>query len=87
MCQRCYTKRRVNNQKVQKYKSVLNEKLRVKNAPKLSAKYLKDKNMEKQTNTKHSCDPKDIFKSAENFLGKLNTKEDSNSKWGYMRQF
>ena len=54
----------------------------MKNAPKLSAKYLKDKNMEKQTNTKHSCDPKDIFKSAENFLGKLNTKEDSNSKWG-----
>ena len=87
MCKRCYTKRRVNNQKVQKYASVLDKNLSVKNALKHSAKYLKDKNMEKQTNKKHSSNSEDIFKSAENFLKKLNIKEDSSSKWGYMRRF
>ena len=34
------------------------------NAPKVSAKYLKVKNMQNQTNAKHSRSPEDIFKSA-----------------------
>ena len=33
--------------------------------------------MQNQTNTKHFSNPEDIFKSAKNFLEKLNTKEDS----------
>ena len=32
--------------------------------------------MQSQTNTKHFRNPEDIFKSAKNFLEKLNTKED-----------
>ena len=38
-----YTKRSVNNQKVQKFVPVLKENLNLKNAPKLSAKYLQGK--------------------------------------------
>ena len=38
-----YTKRTVNNQEVQKFVPVLEGNLSVKNAPKLSAKYLQDK--------------------------------------------
>ena len=38
-----YTKRSVNNQKAQKSVPVLERNLSVKNAPKLSAKYLQDK--------------------------------------------
>ena len=33
--------------------------------------------MQSQTNTKHFRTTEDIFKSAKNFLEKLNTKEDS----------
>ena len=33
--------------------------------------------MQNQTNTKHFSNPEDIFKSAKNFLGKRNPKEDS----------
>ena len=38
--------------------------LECENAPKVSAKYLKVKNMQNQTNAKHSRSPEDIFKSA-----------------------
>ena len=43
ICKRSYTKESINNQKVQKFVPVLDENLSVKNAPKLSAKYLEDK--------------------------------------------
>ena len=43
ICKKSYTKESVNNQKVQKFVPVLDENLSVKNAPKLSAKYLEDK--------------------------------------------
>ena len=43
ICKRNYTKESINNQKVQKFVSVLDGNSRVKNAPKLSAKNLEDK--------------------------------------------
>ena len=43
ICKRSYTKRSVNNQKVQKFVAVLDGNFSVKNVPKRSAKYLKDK--------------------------------------------
>ena len=42
------------NQKLQKFVSVLEENLSVKNAPKISAKYLQDKTCKTKTNAKHS---------------------------------
>ena len=43
ICKRSYTKETVNNQKVQKFVPALHENLSVKNASKLSVKYLEDK--------------------------------------------
>ena len=42
------------NQKVQNFVPVLEENLSVKNAPKLSAKYLQNKTYKTTTNAKHS---------------------------------
>ena len=54
---------------------VLDGNLNVKNAPKLSAKYLEDKICKiKQT---QNINPEVIFKSAKSFLEKRNPKEDS----------
>ena len=44
---------------------------------KTSCKIFCRQNMQNQTNTKHSSNPEDIFKSAKSFLEKLNHKEDS----------
>ena len=65
-----------NNQKVQKFVPVLEENLSVKNAPKLSAKYLQDQNMQNQTN---QITLENIFKSTKSVLGKCSTKEDSSN--------
>ena len=43
MCKRSFTKKSVNNQKVQNFVPVLDGKLTVKKAPKPSGKYLVDK--------------------------------------------
>ena len=64
---------------MQKFVPVLEGNLSVKNAPKLSAKYLQDKKMQNQTNAKHSIDPVDIFKSTKNVFEKCSTKEDSSN--------
>ena len=65
-----------NNQKVHKFVPVLEENLSVKNAPKLSAKYLQDQNMQNQTN---QITLENIFKSTKSVLGKCSTKEDSSN--------
>ena len=43
ICKTIYTKESLNNQNVQKFVPVLDDKLSAKNAPKLSAKYLEEK--------------------------------------------
>ena len=63
-----------NNEKVQKLVPVLDGNLSVKNAAKLSVKYLDDKISNKY---KQSSNFEDIFKSAKNCLEKLSAKEDS----------
>ena len=66
MSQTSYTKRSVNNQKLQKFVPVLEGNLSVKNAPKLSAKYLQEKTCKIKANAKHSIHSEDIFKSTKN---------------------
>ena len=66
MSKTSYTKRSVNNQKLQKFVPVLEGNLSVKNAPKLSAKYLQDKTCKIKANAKHSIHSEDIFKSTKN---------------------
>ena len=68
-----------NNQKVQKFVPVLEENLSVKNAPKLSAKYLQDKTCKTKQMQNILLTLKDIFKSTKSVLGKCSTKEDSSN--------
>ena len=58
---------------MQKFVPLLEGNLSLKNAPNFSAKYLQKKNLEDQTNVKHSSNPADIFKSTKNVLEKLNS--------------
>ena len=66
-----------NNQKVQKFVPVLEENLSVKNAPKLSAKYLQDKTCKIKQMQNIPLTLEGIFKSTKSVLGKCSTKEDS----------
>ena len=68
-----------NNQKVQKFVPVLEENLSVKNAPKLSAKYLQDKTCKTKQMQNIPLTLEDIFKSTKSVLGKCSTKEDSSN--------
>ena len=52
-------------------------KLECEKCSKTFCKIFGRQNMQNQTNTKHFSNPEDIFKSAKNFLEKLNPKEDS----------
>ena len=61
---------------MQKLVPVLEENLSVKNAPKLSAKYLQDKTC-KIKQMQNIPLPEDIFKSTKNVLEKRGTKENS----------
>ena len=79
MSKASYTKRSVNNQKLQKFVPVLEGNLSVKNAPKLSAKYLQDKTCKIKANAKHSIHSEDIFKSTKNVSKKRSTKEGSSN--------
>ena len=65
-----------NNQKVQKFVPVSKENLSVKNAPKLSAKYLQDKTGKTKQIQNIPLTLEDIFKSTKSVLGKCSTKED-----------
>ena len=76
ICKTSYTRRSVNNQKVQKFVRVLEVNLIVKNAPKRPAKYLQDKTCKIKQMQNISL-PEDIFKSTKNVLEKFGTKEDS----------
>ena len=67
------------NQKVQKFGPVLEENLSVKNAPKHSAKYLKDKTCKTKQMQNIQLTLEDIFKSTKSVLGKCSTKEDSSN--------
>ena len=68
-----------NNQKVQKFVPVLEENLSVKNAPKLSAKYLQDKTCKTKQMQNIPLTLEDIFKSTKSILRKCSTKEDSSN--------
>ena len=68
-----------NNQKVQKFVPVLEENLSVKNAPKLSAKYLQDKICKTKQMQNITLTLEDIFKSTKSALRKCSTKEDSSN--------
>ena len=68
-----------NNQKVQKFVPVLEENLSVKNAPKLSAKYLQDKTCKTKQMQNIPLTLEGIFKSTKSVLGKCSTKEDSSN--------
>ena len=68
-----------NNQKVQKFVPVLEENLSVKNAPKLSAKYLQDKTCKTKQMQNITLTLEDIFKSTKSALRKCSTKEDSSN--------
>ena len=68
-----------NNQKVQKFVPVLEENLSVKNAPKLSAKYLQDKTCKTKQMQNITLTLEDIFKSTKSALRKCITKEDSSN--------
>ena len=48
-----------------------------KKCSKTFCKIFRKQNRQNQTDTKHSSNPEDIFKSAKNFLEKINPKEDS----------
>ena len=65
-----------NNQKVQKFVPVLEENLSVKNAPKLSRKYLQDKTCKTKQMQNIPLTLEDIFKSTKSILRKCSTKED-----------
>ena len=67
------------NQKVQKFVPVLEENLSVKNAPKLSAKYLQGKTCKAKQMQNIPLTLEDIFKSTKSALGKCFTKEDSSN--------
>ena len=64
-----------NNQKVQKFVSVLEENLSVKNAPERSTKYLQDKTGKTKQMQNIPLALEDIFKSTKSILGKCSTKE------------
>ena len=68
-----------NNQNVQTFVPVLEENLSVKNAPKLSAKYLQDKTWKTKQMQNILLTLEDIFKSTKSVLGKCSTKEDSSN--------
>ena len=68
-----------NNQKVQKFVPVLEENLSVKNAPKLSAKYLQDKTCKTKQMQNIPLTLEGIFKSNKSVLEKGSTKEDSSN--------
>ena len=76
MSKTSYTKKIVNNQKVQKSVPVLAGKLSVKNIPKLSPKYLRDKTC-KIKQIENIPLTENIFTSTKNVLEKRSTKEDS----------
>ena len=60
-----------NNQKVQKFVPVLEENLSVKNAPKLSAKYLQDKTCKTKQMQNIPLTLQDIFKSTKSLFRKM----------------
>ena len=62
-----------NNQKVQKFVPVLEENLSVKNAPKLSAKYLQDKTCKTKQMQNIPLTLEDIFKSTKSVLAPRRT--------------
>ena len=62
---------------MQKFVPVLGKNLSVKNAPKLSAKYLEEKIFKFKLIQNISATLRTFFKSAKNFLEKRNPKEDS----------
>ena len=64
---------------MQKFGAVLEENLSVKNAPKLSAKYLQDKTCKTKQMQNIPLTLEDIFKSTKSVLGKCSTKEDSSN--------
>ena len=68
-----------NNQKVQKFVSVLEENFSVKNASKLSAKYLQDKTCKTKQMQNIPLTLEDIFKPSKGVLGKCSPKEDSSN--------
>ena len=74
-----YTKRSVNNQKVQNVVSVLEGNLSVNNAPKLSAKFFQDKTCKIKQIQNIPLTLRTFFKSNKNVLEKCSTKEDSSN--------
>ena len=58
-----------NNQKVQQFVPVLDENLSVKNAPKISAKYLQDKTCKTKQMQNLPLTHENIFKSTKSVLG------------------
>ena len=68
-----------NNQKVQKFVLVLEEKLSVKNTPKLSAKYLQDKTCKTKQMQNITLNLEDILKSTKSVLGICSTRQDSSN--------
>ena len=64
-----------NNQKVQKFVPVLEENLSVKNAPKLSAKYLQDKTCKTKQMQNIPLTLEGVSKSTKSVLVKCSTKE------------
>ena len=72
-----YTKRSVNNQKVQKVS--IRRELECEKCSKTFCKIFATQNMQNQTNAKLSSNFAHIFKSTKSTLEKLNTKEDSSN--------
>ena len=69
---------------MQKFVLVLEGNLSVKNAQKLSAKYLQDKKCKTKQMQNIPLTLEDIFKSTKNVLGKCSTKEGS-SKLSHLK--
>ena len=70
-----YSKRIVNNQKLQKFVPVLEENFSEK-CSKTFCQIFERQKMQNQTNVKHSINSENIFKSTKNVFEKCSAKED-----------